>query len=1177
MQLPETAPPPLAPLWDRVLRARALPPDLDVGLLYVAIRDRLTHPEWEVRLHALRVLADLLPLSGNALTFPFDQVIDNLGHGSPNVRKGALDALKVFCFHCEDPDCAARAILDKCSYHNIRPHSADFDTKVNVITGLILSVPSVMAILKRRNPSLDIFPVFQTLGDKLFDHVHRDVALRSLIKLRRVSGPRDYVLYLSRLEPKVQEKFRILCEVYDEDSLDVYYAPRKTTYRDKNSHQLVKINHVFNSPLPTPVRLSTCNSSSDDSYSHAPYYGNNYAKVIIETEIKFDSDTAITMTVLEENETESEKNTGSEEDCDSSDRNMLKYSDGDSEDLDVVVKKVRFGGESVKIRTPDSENIATSEDDSNQKAPLAIQHSHIEEASMQVTPLIVSRMNEIKREAIERESQLKSKKSGIPLPVINNKSRNPTEVVPTTTTYSKVKLKSKSLSELYDYFRSKNDGTEDKLKDSGFTLTLTEVQPNKLPSPVEQHREVEVLHNLQRSPTVSPRRRQTRLHLEQDGFVLSLLASSPPTETDFLSPRGPSPLHAHYQWEDLGVVPKHVSDQLHNTENWIAAVKAADQLHSALLEADNVRRAEPAALSLVQHMWALSEEVSAARAPAEGAVCALLRGASKDCVRKLLPALIARIGRDPAPTALPHAMLQTIPLHNLVDLVFDPAMIGASGDMERAQSSQLRAALCLAKAAGPAAVLTAVRRRLADTSRADFFCNKLRERLSKPVENRTGHVTRSSHLPVPVRRRARSTPSPAAPLPPRRLRPLPDSAPLTSISQLERGSPQKRLLPITTNNKDSSALTATCEDVIEEKDENKRITPESLIFGETTIVDIPVDEVDDAPPPPRSPSIHVEDYSEKSIKSTDSQNEININDKNSLHKNAEDDSQKSLTLSRAESPLSRSQSARSSPSAPSSRSRSETASPVKSGQGTPEPEIDVYNQKPRACERDVRSALNECIIPAKHEDWELIVNALTEVERLAADSGARAPAASWRAVVRSAATHVRSLRSRVARTACSTMGALFEHRGRSLDTELEDAVSALLERCADVNRFLRADAAGALARVACGSSSARAAAALARRGASHRAGPCRAAAAQALTRLVERAGAARALDLPPEPRTLLLRAAGELLGDACAEARMHARLLCLALLEDDRFRPMLKESMPPNRYRAIQKFLDKLR
>lgn len=512
MQLPEPPPPPLAPLWDRVLRAQALPPDLDVQLLYIAIRDRLTHPEWEVRLHALRVLADLLPLSGNALSFPFDQVVDNLGHNSPNVRKAALDALKVFCTHCEDPDCAARAFLDKCSYNNIRPHSANIDTKVNVITGLILSIPSVMGILKRRNSSLDTFPIFQALGDKLFDHVHRDVAQRSLLKLRRVCGPRDYMISLTRLDPKVQEKFRTLCETYDEDSLDVYYAPRKS-YGETN--QLVKINHVFNSPHTTPIRIST-DSSSDESFTRMPYYNSHFGRVIIETEIKFDSDTAITMTVLEENETESEKNTGSEEDCDSSDRNMLKFSDGESEDTDVIVKKVRFGGESIKIRTPDSENQVTSEDDNNQR-PAILDKDNIEEVSTAVTPVIVNKMNEIKREAYERENRAKPKKSGIPLPVIYNPTKAPKQTPNIIATYSKVKLKSKSLSELYEYFNSKSD--EGKLTDrSGFALTLGDVRsPEKGPSPVESHREVEVLHNLQRSPVVSPKRKQTRLHLEHDG------------------------------------------------------------------------------------------------------------------------------------------------------------------------------------------------------------------------------------------------------------------------------------------------------------------------------------------------------------------------------------------------------------------------------------------------------------------------------------------------------------------------------------------------------------------------------------------------------------------------------------------------------------------------------------
>lgn len=39
-------------------------------------------------------------------------------------------------------------------------------------------------------------------------------------------------------------------------------------------------------------------------------------------------------------------------------------------------------------------------------------------------------------------------------------------------------------------------------------------------------------------------------------------------------------------------------------------MRAADQLHSALLEPANVAKVEPAAASLVQHMWALSEAVS---------------------------------------------------------------------------------------------------------------------------------------------------------------------------------------------------------------------------------------------------------------------------------------------------------------------------------------------------------------------------------------------------------------------------------------------------------------------------------------------------------------------------------------------------------------------------------------
>lgn len=290
-------------------------------------------------------------------------------------------------------------------------------------------------------------------------------------------------------------------------------------------------------------------------------------------------------------------------------------------------------------------------------------------------------------------------------------------------------------------------------------------------------------------------------------------------------------------------------------------------------------------------------------------------------------------------------------------------------------------------------------------------------------------------------------------------------------------------------------------------------------------------------------------------------------------------SRKSVDTALAESPAKLVLS-RASTASPARSVKSALSSPARSRAASPAPASEPYHEEPPPCDvptRDVRAALSECVVPAKHEDWEVIVHALLEIERLAADPTARAPTAAWRSIVRSTAGHVRSLRSRVARTACGTIGTLFQHRGRALDPELEEAMNALLERCADVNRFLRADAAAALVKVACGGSSVRSAVALSRRGSTHRAGPIRAAATQALARLVQHHGAGRMLDFPTEPRTVLLRAAGELLGDANPDTREQARQLCLALATDSRFKPMLKDSMSPTRYKAVEKYVDRLR
>lgn len=318
---------------------------------------------------------------------------------------------------------------------------------------------------------------------------------------------------------------------------------------------------------------------------------------------------------------------------------------------------------------------------------------------------------------------------------------------------------------------------------------------------------------------------------------------------------------------------------------------------------------------------------------------------------------------------------------------------------------------------------------------------------------------------------------------------------------------------------------------------------------------------------PKSPSIQIQDYSDKSEQSViievpgedepDNYTELHEHEELSRHQSVE-----SVHSQESRSPYQLEANA--------VEETNSQLSPLKSSvYNTPEPEL-------KRCERDVRTALNECLVPAKLEDWEVTVSRLTEIERLSSDLAATAPAALWRSAVRAVATHVKSLRSRVARTACKALGSLFEYRGKILDPELDEAIGALLDRCADVNRFIRVDAADALVQIARGGSNARVAVALSRRGSTHRAGPVRAAATRALANVVQHHGASRVLDMPQEPRTILLRAVGDLLGDANPDTRQQARLLCISLAEDSRFGSMLQVSVPATQYRNILKHMERL-
>lgn len=108
----------LTPLWEHVLQTGRLPAGLGHAELYAEFVERLRDPEWQVRQHALRVLADVLAVVQTAASVHTGEasasaaeaasaamqhfgvlvrpLVENLGHAAPAIRRGSLDVL---CAH----------------------------------------------------------------------------------------------------------------------------------------------------------------------------------------------------------------------------------------------------------------------------------------------------------------------------------------------------------------------------------------------------------------------------------------------------------------------------------------------------------------------------------------------------------------------------------------------------------------------------------------------------------------------------------------------------------------------------------------------------------------------------------------------------------------------------------------------------------------------------------------------------------------------------------------------------------------------------------------------------------------------------------------------------------------------------------------------------------------------
>ncbi|CAH1184100.1 unnamed protein product [Phyllotreta striolata] len=414
--------PSLTRLWETIVRTKNLPIGVDETFLYDLVREKLCEPEREVRQHALRVLMDLIPVTKQSnldaqMRNILPNVLSNLGHSSPSLRKSALDSLKKYSKFSANYNYLMKELL---------PSTEHFTS----IAPFLINPQTDDKTVK--------FVVEELWKDLENPNVTQDAA-KALARLRFNIGNEKFKNFLGTNRHLHLEE---ICEIYD---LPIDYSDNEKLWSDEDSIE---------------------------------------DKVILETEITLKTGPAITMKIHEESRPSSVVD-------DHSKHGVLKILRDDSEsDFEEVARrtprKVRFGGESVKLRTPESD----SSNQSDAKSTLRITVSDALSITTRKS-LIPIRIKSLPTTPLRSSNNIVKNRLHRSAPNLNR-------------SFHKTKLPLKRDSNLIEKFKI-NEG-KDTLMDNLVVPKLNSrrnsVTLEPKTSPSSPHKEIEVFHNLTRSPVM---------------------------------------------------------------------------------------------------------------------------------------------------------------------------------------------------------------------------------------------------------------------------------------------------------------------------------------------------------------------------------------------------------------------------------------------------------------------------------------------------------------------------------------------------------------------------------------------------------------------------------------------------------------------------------------------------
>ncbi|KAF6211228.1 hypothetical protein GE061_014344, partial [Apolygus lucorum] len=387
----------LTPLWEAIIKYNRFPQNVDKINVFTELAVRLNEPEWEVRQHALRVLGDLIPVISkgfspedlDALMVPavLSDVTHNLGHPAPAVRNSALDVLSSYLKFTSDPEFVLRSIVST----GLESPTASGSLAATVVQVLPRLIDQTLSISHQ-----SLVHLVTAVSKKLTHMPSQRQVIETLNKIKEHVGDSRFDHFLESYYPQVKRDLDVLCQVYQvepslrDSGIDLQSPPQ--TAQDEWSDS---------SPSPTQAKLQEVKQEEYDGAESDQESEED--KVQVEDDLLMNNSVVLTTRVEHEvDDFEDEEDTSRKS-----------------------PRRVRFGGEVVKLRTPDSD--VTND---GQKNDVASESPFSEDAKSESDPV------ESSFEVIpQKSSPPRARSSHIPIPihpvVSRPRRRTPEPFIPT--------------------------------------------------------------------------------------------------------------------------------------------------------------------------------------------------------------------------------------------------------------------------------------------------------------------------------------------------------------------------------------------------------------------------------------------------------------------------------------------------------------------------------------------------------------------------------------------------------------------------------------------------------------------------------------------------------------------------------------------------------------------------